>query len=79
MSKRFVDPALSGSLCHVFLISLIWQLGTPDYAQAQPQAALAEKNVLILHTLESSTPLSLETNRGLLEAIAQENGYELIS
>jgi hypothetical protein len=50
MSKRFVDPALSGSLCLVFLISLIWQLGTPDFAQAQPQAALAEKNVLILHT-----------------------------
>jgi hypothetical protein len=31
------------------------------------QSDLASKNVLILHTLESSTPLSLETNRGLLD------------
>jgi signal transduction histidine kinase len=69
MSKRFVDPALSGSLWLVFLISLIWRLGTPAFAQAQPQATLAEKNVLILHTLESSTPLSLETNRGLLDTL----------
>jgi signal transduction histidine kinase len=69
MSKRFVDPALSGSLYLVFLVSLIWRLGTPAFAQSQPQAVLAEKNVLILHTLESSTPLSLETNRGLLDTL----------
>ena len=30
---------------------------------------MAGKNVLILHTLESSTPLSIETNRGLLDTL----------
>jgi PAS domain S-box-containing protein len=38
-------------------------------ALAQPRATLAEKNVLILHTLESSTPLTLATNRGLLDTL----------
>ena len=38
-------------------------------AQAQPQVDLSEKKILILHTLESSTPLSLATNRGLLDTL----------
>ncbi len=39
-------------------------------AQAQPQGALAKKNVLILHGFETSSPLTLETNRGLLDALS---------
>jgi len=54
MSKRFVDPAFSGLLC---LVLLIWQLSVPALAQAQPQIALAEKNVLILHALTASGAL----------------------
>jgi PAS domain S-box-containing protein len=53
----------------ILAISLILGLSLPAFAQAQPQAALPEKNVLILHTLESSTPLTLETNRGLLDTL----------
>ncbi len=49
------------------MFSVIVLMGTPN-AQAQPQAALAGKNVLILHTLETSTPLTVDTNRGLLDA-----------
>ena len=90
MSQRFVNSTGSSSLCLVFLIFLVWQLGVPAHAQAPAQSALnakstssggtgvsrastqsdlASKKVLILHTLESSTPLSLETNRGLLDAL----------
>ena len=53
-----------------FLILLISELCIgPAPAQAQPQVDLSGKNVLILHTLESSTPLTLATNRGLLDAL----------
>ena len=44
-------------------------LSLPALAQTKPQVDLTGKNVLILHTLESSTPLSLETNRGLLDTL----------
>jgi PAS domain S-box-containing protein len=67
--KRRLDPLSVVLLNVVFLAVFIWLLSIPSFAQAQPQAALAEKNVLILHTLESSTPLSLETNRGLLDTL----------
>ncbi len=53
----------------ILVMLLIGWLSFPARAQAQPQAALAEKNVLILHTLESGTPLSFETNRGLLDTL----------
>ena len=46
MSKRFVNPALSGPWCLVFLISLIWQLSGPVHAQSQPQVDLTGKNTL---------------------------------
>ena len=67
--KRRLDPLPVVLLSLVFLVGLICLLSIPSFAQAQPQAALTEKNVLILHTLESSTPLSLETNRGLLDTL----------
>jgi len=47
MSKRFVDPALSGPLC---LVLLIWHLSVPALAQAQTQTGLVAKNILVLHT-----------------------------
>jgi len=43
MPKRFVNPALLGPWCLVFLISLIWQLNVPAFAQSQPQGALEAK------------------------------------
>jgi PAS domain S-box-containing protein len=57
---------------HIFFILLICGIlscPVPTHAQAQPQSPLSGKNVLILHALESSTPLSLETNTGLLETL----------
>jgi len=57
---------------HIFFILLICGLLSgpiPTHAQTEPQNALAGKNVLILHTLESITPLSLETNRGLSDTL----------
>jgi PAS domain S-box-containing protein len=50
-------------------ILLTLGLSLPSFAQSQPQVDLTQKNVLILHTLEGSTPLSLETNRGLLDTL----------
>ena len=46
MPKRFVDPALSGSLRLVFLIFLIWQIGIPAHAQTQVQRGLDPKGTL---------------------------------
>jgi PAS domain S-box-containing protein len=46
-------------------------------AQAQPQVDLSGKNVLVLHTLESSTPLTLATNRGLLLDALRIGGVNL--
>ncbi len=57
---------------HIFFILLICGIlscPVPTHAQAQPQNPLSGKHVLILHALESSTPLSLETNRGLLDTL----------
>jgi PAS domain S-box-containing protein len=42
MSKRFVNPALFGTLCLIFLI---WQLSVPALAQTKPQVASAAKNI----------------------------------
>ena len=46
MFRRFVNPALSGPWCLVFLISLICQLIGPVHAQSQPQVDLTGKNTL---------------------------------
>ena len=64
MSKRFVNVnvALSGLL---WLVLLMWQLTVPAFAQGQPQAALAGKNILVLHAFESSMPVNEVTDRGL--------------
>jgi hypothetical protein len=64
MSKRFVNvnAVLSGLLCFGLLI---WQLSAPAFAQSQPQAALAGKNVLILHAFEADMPINEVTDRGL--------------
>jgi PAS domain S-box-containing protein len=69
MSKRFVNPALSGSLCLVSLILLIWQLGAPTFAQSPPQVDLTGKTVLILHSFESNIPIFELTDRGLRAAL----------
>jgi PAS domain S-box-containing protein len=55
------------SIFFLFLVSGV--LTGLVFAQAQPQSSLSGKNVLVLHTLESSTPLSAETNRGLLDTL----------
>jgi hypothetical protein len=38
-------------------------------AQAQPQAALAGKNVLVLHAFEANMPINVKTDRGLMAAL----------
>ena len=68
MFKRFVDSALSGPLCLVFLISLIWQLSVPAPAQAQPQSALNAKNVLVLYSEDKAHPAHELTDRGIRAA-----------
>jgi PAS domain S-box-containing protein len=60
------------NLCHAVSVLILLVLGPgakPACAQSQPPNPLSGKNVLVLHTLESSTPLSLETNRGLLDTL----------
>ena len=64
MSKRFVDPPLSGLLCLVFLISLTWQLSVPVFAQAQPQNPLDRKNVLVLYSEDKAHPAHELTDQG---------------
>ena len=56
----------------VFFILLICGLlscPVPTHAQAQPQNPLSEKNVLILHALESNVPIFELTDRGLRVAL----------
>ncbi len=56
----------------VFFILLICGLlscPVPTHAQAQPQNPLSEKNVLILHALESNVPIFELTDRGLRAAL----------
>jgi signal transduction histidine kinase len=62
MSKRLLHPALFGPWC---LVLLIWQLPVPAFAQAQPQATLAGKNILVLHSHEANAPVFLRTDSGL--------------
>jgi uncharacterized membrane protein YhaH (DUF805 family) len=52
MPKRFVDPALSGPWCLVFLIALIWQLSIPAHAQLQPQGSSvsAPKSIVLIYS-----------------------------
>ena len=38
-------------------------------AQAQPQSAMAEKNILILHALESNMPLNVRSDRAIVAAL----------
>ncbi|MCU0595990.1 MAG: ATP-binding protein [Desulfobacterota bacterium] len=57
---------------HIFLILLICGLlscPVPTHAQAQPQNPLSQKNVLILHALESNVPIFELTDRGLRAAL----------
>jgi hypothetical protein len=65
MSKRFVDPALSGPLC---LVLLIWQLSVPALAQAQTQSALDSKGTMLSHRIEGerAVRLAMEILRGNL-------------
>jgi PAS domain S-box-containing protein len=65
LAKRVTFGLLSPSLAMLLTLGL----SIPSFAQSQPQVDLTQKNVLILHTLESSTPLSSETNRGLLDTL----------
>jgi len=58
-----------GVLSPILAMLLILGLSIPSFAQLQSQVDLTGKNVLVLHTLESSTPLTLATNRGLLDAL----------
>jgi hypothetical protein len=66
---RMLPPMPVGLLGLVLLMVLAWQLSAPAFAQAQPQIALAEKNVLILHGLESNVPIFELTDRGLRAAL----------
>ena len=57
---------------HIFFILLICGLlsgPVPTHAQTEPQNALAGKNVLILHALESNVPIFELTDRGLRKAL----------
>jgi PAS domain S-box-containing protein len=57
---------------YVFLILLIFAfISCPasTHAQAQPQNPLAGKNVLILHSLEFSAPVFVQTDQGLITTL----------
>jgi PAS domain S-box-containing protein len=66
MPKSSIHPALFGSLC---LVLLIWQLTVPAFAQTQPQVDLSGKNVLVLHSLESSAPVFVDTDYALISTL----------
>jgi hypothetical protein len=57
---------------HVFFILLICgfiSCPASTHAQAQPQNPLRGKNVLVIHSLEASAPVFVETDKGLLNTL----------
>jgi hypothetical protein len=69
MFNRLFKLGSFGRVHLVVLMLLIWQLSGPVLAQMQPQAALAGKNVLVLHAFESNVPIFELTDRGLKAAL----------
>lgn len=67
-SAHLKRELMNVNLLHIILMMLLIELlGLSAHAQEKSQAPLAGKNVLILHALESSAPLGLGTDRGLLD------------
>jgi len=77
MSKRLVNPALLGPWCLVILISLIWQISVPAFAQVQTQSALSAKNVLVLYSEDKAHPAHELTDRGIRSAFRSNNLFEV--
>ena len=74
--KGILKPLPVGRLHLVFLILLIGQFGGPAHAQTQAQRALEAKKILILHSFESTVPVVLETDKGLLTTLAVRRDTE---
>ncbi|MDO9351123.1 MAG: hypothetical protein Q7U55_07790 [Deltaproteobacteria bacterium] len=70
MSKRFVNPALSGLLC---LVLLIWQLGTPAYAQVEPQGSSVPipKRTVLLYSYGDGIPAYEQATRAFLSVMKE--------
>jgi PAS domain S-box-containing protein len=55
----------SGLLSPILSILLTLGLSAPAFAQSQPQVDLSQKNVVVLHALESNVPIFELTDRGI--------------
>ncbi len=66
---EFRVPFSVGMLHIVFLLLLLGPLLSPPLAQAQTQATLAGKNVLVLHAFERTTPTNEKTDLGLRDSL----------
>jgi PAS domain S-box-containing protein len=55
----------SGLLSPILSILLTLGLSAPAFAQSQPQVDMSQKNVVVLHALESNVPIFELTDRGI--------------
>ncbi len=70
MANTVAKRLTFGQLPPALALVLIFGLTLSAFAQSQPAVDLSGKNVLILHGFETSSPLTLEINRGLLDALS---------
>ena len=56
---------------------LLGQIGVPVYAQSQPHAAVAEKNVLVLYSEDKAHPAHELTDRGIRSAFRSNKLFEV--
>jgi len=73
MSKRFVNPALSGPLCLVLLTLLILRLSATAYAQVEPQGSSvpAPKRIVLLYSYGDGIPAYQQATRAFLSVMKE--------
>jgi len=70
-------PRTFGLRCIFLMALLLGQIGVPVYAQSQPHAAVAEKNVLVLYSEDKAHPAHELTDRGIRSAFRSNKLFEV--
>ena len=78
-TKRHVQRVLSGLLCVLPLLFLIWELSlsqAPARTQPRTVALTGQENILVLHTFQSNFPAYVKTDQGITSSL-RSGGVDL--